>query len=113
MPKKKIDYDQIINLYHEINRARDLLPHETDRLEEIIRKKNSAEASRRYREKNREMLNEKRRLWSKNNPEKNRDRSRAWREKYPLSSREASRKWRKKMSNNIEKSILIDDNNGS
>lgn len=96
MPKAKIDYDQMISLYHDINRTRDLYPHETERLTELIRKKNNAEAQRRYREKNIERLNEKRRQWAKDNPDQGRRQARNWRAKYPSACREACQRWREK-----------------
>ena len=96
MPKAKIDYDSMIQLYHDINKTRDLLPHETERLDDLIRRKNSAEAAQRYREKNRERLNEKRRQWAKDNPDKGRQQARNWRNKYPTWSREACKRWRLK-----------------
>lgn len=98
----KIPYDELIDFYHKLNIGRPLEPHESARLGELITRQAWAIAQRKYREKNREKLNEKRREYAKAKPKKQAMRARIWRENNPRSSAIASKKWREKQKLNTE-----------
>ena len=94
MPNRRIDHDGIINFYHILNKTRELLPHESERLADVVQKKEWAQSQRRYREKNREILNEKRRQYWRDNPEMRNKAAQKWRAMNPDSARNAARDWR-------------------
>jgi 5-methylcytosine-specific restriction endonuclease McrA len=54
---------------------------------------NGAEYSRRYRERHRDVIRERRRKLREANPEKYRERNRSWREANPEKTAEADRRW--------------------
>ena len=102
---KPVDYEGIIRFYHILNKTRELLPCESERLAEVIKKQAWSDAQRRYRVKNRQRLNEKRREYWASNPEKRNENARKWRAANPERSRETSRAWRvrsKGMSNGVD-----------
>lgn len=100
----RIDFDGLIEFYHRLNKTRDLEPHETERLMDLVKRQKNAKHVQNYREKNREALNEKRRQWARDNPDRNRDQARRWREDNPHSAREASRKWRERNPEQVKAS---------
>lgn len=96
MAGKRVQHDDLIAFYDRLNRSRALLPHESERLADIVRRKALVEAQRKYREKNRERLNAKKRSWYESNRERALATSKRYQQANPHVVRAACRRWRTK-----------------
>lgn len=93
---KRFDYDGAINVYHRISKSRELDQRESDRLDELLRRKMWAEAQQRYREKRKEALNAKKRAWYAANKPRAIATSADYRQRKPHVIRAACRRYRAK-----------------
>lgn len=95
---KQKDYAGMVRVYDRIAKCRELDQRESERLDEILRQEAWAIAQRKYREKNAEELDAKRRAWYSENKERAAERARHYRAAKPHKNREACRRWREKQA---------------